>query len=417
MPVLKLTKSSIKALVATVKPVSYFDTELKGFGLKVFPSGERRWIFEYRPGAGGRGVAKRRMVLGGADTITPDEARDLARKAQAQVRLGADPVEEKNRLRDSATVADLIEMYMADEIRPLRKASTAALYKIYMDRHIEPAIGARKAVLLSQIDVARLHRSIGAVQKVTANRVLAFLHAAYMFGIDRKLLPPDTENPAAGIEKYTEASRERYLSEADFARLGEAIRKAETVGIDWRPSDADKPNAKHTPKEGKSRLGPHAAAAIRLLIFTGARLREILHLRWGEVDLERGVLQLPDSKTGKKTMLLTAPAVEILAALPRVGTYVIAGDHPQKPRSDLKRPWELVSREAGLAGVRLHDLRHSFASVGVNANLGLPMIGKLLGHANASTTERYAHIAIHPLQQSGDLIAKRIASAMGEALP
>jgi integrase len=149
-------------------------------------------------------------------------------------------------------------------------------------------------------------------------------------------------------------------------------------------------------------LSPHAVAAIRLLLFTGCRLREILHLRWTEVDFERGLLSLPDSKTGKKSVILNAPALAVLADLPRIGEFVIAGEAPDKPRADLRKPWEAVSRAADLKGVRLHDLRHSFASVGAGGGLGLPIVGKLLGHKNAATTERYAHLDTDPLRRASD---------------
>jgi len=161
-------------------------------------------------------------------------------------------------------------------------------------------------------------------------------------------------------------------------------------------------------------IGPHAAAALRLFLFTGARLREILHLQWQHADFERGLLFLPDSKTGKKTIVLSGPAVNVLATIPRVGTYVIAGNNPGKPRADLKRPWELVCQRARLEGVRIHDLRHSFASVGAGGGLGLPIIGKLLGHADVKTTQRYAHLDNDPLRRATDIIAGKIAAAMGE---
>jgi integrase len=199
-------------------------------------------------------------------------------------------------------------------------------------------------------------------------------------------------------------------------RLGDAIREAETTGL---PYAVDK--AKHAPKEENRRtvIGPHAAAAMRLLILTGARLREILHLRWEHVDFERGMLLLSDSKTGKKSIVLNAPALDVLANLPRVGAYVIAGNsagtEDEQARSDLKRPWAAVSKRAGLEGVRIHDLRHTHASVGAGAGLGLPIIGKLLGHAQASTTARYAHLDADPLRRASDRIGSHISAAMGDS--
>jgi integrase len=346
------------------------------------------------------------MVLGTPKTLTPDEARNIAAGVLARVRLGGDPAGEKTASRQAETVRDILDAYL-DQARSLRKASTAALYKLYIDKHLAPALGGKKAIDLRRDEVVRFHRLVGKGHPATANRVIAILSAAYNFGIKSELLPKGTPNPAAGVEKFKEQSRERYLSEAELLRLGDAIRDAET-GIPW-PRDATQ--NKHAPKKPENRvtkIGPHAAAGLRLLIFTGARLREILHLQWDHVDLQRGLLLLPTSKTGKKTIVLSDIALTIISALPRVGRFVIAGNDNSKPRSDLQRPWALVSKRANLSGVRLHDLRHSFASVGVGSGMGLPIIGKLLGHANASTTERYAHLAADPLRRASDAISGAI---------
>jgi integrase len=176
----------------------------------------------------------------------------------------------------------------------------------------------------------------------------------------------------------------------------------------------EKPKSKNLPKAKNlfTKIGPFAAAAIQLLLFTGCRLREILHLKWEQVDLERGLLFLPDSKTGRKTIILNAPALAVLTKLERVGSYVIPGDDLEKPRADLKRPWEAVSKRAGLYGVRLHDLRHTYASFGAGGGLGLPIIGKLLGHTQASTTQRYAHLDNDPLRRASEQIGGTIAAAL-----
>jgi integrase len=141
-------------------------------------------------------------------------------------------------------------------------------------------------------------------------------------------------------------------------------------------------------------------------------LREILDLRWSEVDFERGMLHLPDSKTGKKSVILNAPALAVLASLPRLSEFVIAGDNPTRPRADLKRPWEVVTRRAALVGFRLHDCRHAFASIGVGASLGLPVVGGLLGHKSSETTQRYAHLDADPLRRASNTIGATIAAAM-----
>jgi len=161
-----------------------------------------------------------------------------------------------------------------------------------------------------------------------------------------------------------------------------------------------------------AKIGSFAVAALRHLQFTGCRLREILHLKWENVDSQRGLLFLADSKTGKKTVVLNAPALVVLTGLERIGSYVVPGEHPEKPRADLKGPWEAVSKRAGLDGVRLHDLRHTYASLEAGSGLGLPIIGKLLGHTQASTTQRYAHLDNDPLRRATEHIGNQIAEAL-----
>jgi integrase len=241
---------------------------------------------------------------------------------------------------------------------------------------------------------------------------LAVVGSMYSFA-GRTGAVPDGTNPVRKIDKFKEHRRERFLTGAELERLGAAIREAETRGIPWAVDDA-KPKARHLPKPRNrfTKIGLFAAAAIRLLLFTGCRLREILHLKWEHVDLERGLLFLPESKTGRKTVILNAPALAVLSRLDRLSLYVIPGDDAEKPRADLKRPWEAVSKRAGLHGVRLHDLRHTYASFGAGGGLGLPIIGKLLGHTQSATTARYAHLDNDPLRRASENIGGRIAAAL-----
>jgi integrase len=209
-----------------------------------------------------------------------------------------------------------------------------------------PALANRKAEAVTRAEVARLHDQLKD-KPYQANRLLAVIGSLYTFA-ERRGLVPESRNPAKKIEKFPEERRERFLTPEELERLGSAIREGETVGIAWR-EDGTAPKSKHLAKEENQRtlLSPDAGAALRLLLFTGARLREILHLRWEHVDLGRGLLLLPDSKTGRKTIVLNRPALEILQAHPRTGTYVISGTHPDRPRTDLKKPWSAVCRRAG----------------------------------------------------------------------
>jgi integrase len=189
-------------------------------------------------------------------------------------------------------------------------------------------------------------------------------------------------------------SRERFLTPEELARLGDAL--ADVASID-----------------------PFAIAAIRLLILTGARLREILHAKWREVDFERGIIFLPDSKTGKKPIYLSAAALAVLADIPRLegNPHVFPGKADGVPRGGLDRPWSAIRKAAGLDGLRIHDLRHSFASVGAGGGLGLPIIGKLLGHTQAATTQRYAHVAADPVRQAVETIGAMNRTPGAEVTP
>ena len=412
MPVVKLTKLFADGVAPTANRVIYYDRDLTGFCLKVLPSGSKRWCVEYRPGAGGRGVAKSRIVLGSTNAVTADQARTSARKMLASVALGDDPGAARKGARQMPTFREFANRYLEEEAKAKLKPRTVVNYRIYLSKHAAPVIGSLKLDQIKSSDIARLHRRIGLTRPMTANRIVECIGSVYRYAKTCGLISRET-NPASHIESFREHRRERFLSSEELSRLGESIREAETVGVPWI-IDETTINTKYIPKSRLTNIGPHAAAALRLLILTGARLREILNLRWDYVDIERGLLLLPDSKTGRKTIVLNAPALLILNQLPRTSEFVVVGDDPAKPRHDLNRPWRLVARRAGLGGVRLHDLRHTHASFGAAAGLGLPIIGKLLGHAQPATTARYAHLDADPLRRASERIANDIASAMGE---
>jgi integrase len=423
MPVLKLTRKNVQAITPSDKPVIYFDTDIKGFGLRVSPTGARSWILEYRPGAGGRAVAKKRIKLGVPAMMSPEEARDEASRTLARVTLGADPASSRHEERRADTVSEIAMKYLRDHVQVKRKARTYTEYKSAIERYVIPVLGSMRGSLVTASDVARLQAHItrgkdgtGNGGRTMANRTLAVLSAMFGWASKHGLVPAG-HNPAAVIERFKERKMERFLSTEELASLGSALTEAETVGIPY-DVDESKKGAKHAPKLKSRRTvyGPHAVAAIRLYLLTGARRREILDLKWSEVDLERGVLFLGDSKTGPKTLVLSAPAIDVLKSIPRVGKYVIAsesaGSPEEKPRADLNKPWRAVLKRSKLENVRLHDLRHSFASVGVGNSMGLPIVGKLLGHTQAATTARYAHLDTDPLKRAADAIGAHISDAM-----
>ena len=415
MSTLKLTKRVVDG--AELRPARYtlFDSEIRGFGLRVFPSGQKSYVLEYKSGDGGRRAVTKRITIGKSSEFTPDEARRIADRLRSRAKIGQDPQKEKSEYRKAASVTDMAEQFLRGHVETKRKPTTKSFYEGILRRVVVPAFGNRKASELTRADLARVHLELS-TKPILANRVLAIVGSMYAFAGKHGLVT-EGFNPAHGIEKYKETARERLLSVEELERLGASIRVAETVGIPWE-IDSTK-ESKHVPKvKRETVVSEHAAAALRLLIFTGARLREILHLKWAHVDFDRGLLLLPDSKTGQKAIVLNAPALSVLTNLTRVGAYVIAGDRAgskdEKPRSDLKRPWDMIRRHAKLEGLRIHDLRHNFASFGVGGGMGLPIIGKLLGHTQAATTQRYAHLDADPLRRASNAIGNTIAAAMGE---
>ena len=389
-----------------------WDAALAGFGLRIQTTGAKSYVVKYRAGTG-RGAPTRRVTLSRVGKITPDEARTFAKKTLGSVAHGADPAAQRAAEKRASTLAEAAEQFLIEHVEAKRSASSASSYRDLLVRLALPEIGKRKADKITSAEIQRLH-SKNAHTPYQANRLLRVLSSLFTFAGKAHVVPVGF-NPCRGIEYFPEEGRERYLTTQELALIGEAIREAETIGLPYAV-DETKPTAKHAPKEGSRRtvIGPHAAAALRLLIFTGARLREILHLKWEHVDYERGLLLLPTSKTGKKTIVLNAPALAVLDTLPRTSGFVIAGASVDSPRSDLKKPWKAVAARAGLSGVRIHDLRHTHASVGAGAGLGLPIIGKLLGHTQSATTQRYAHLDNDPLRKASENIGSRLAAAMGE---
>lgn len=409
----KLTIRVVDALEATGKAYFVWDSVVSGFGVAVSSSGVKSYVVKYRVGKG-RAAITRRMTLGKVNVSPVDEAREKARKIIAKGNDEKDVVAERKANAEISTIKQLADKFLKQHAHAKRKASTAAYYELMIAKHIVPALGTKRANQITRAEISNWHAAFD-TKHVTANRALTILRAMYAFGHKHGYVPEDV-NPTRHIDKNPEEGKERYLTKDELQQLGEALRLAETTGLPW-VMDTDKPTAKHIPKKIQSTtLDPYAVAAIRLLIFTGARLREILHLKWDYVDVQRGLLFLPDSKTGKKTIVLSPPALAILAALPRVEKcpFVIVGKSIDKPRADLKRPWDSIKTHAGLTDVRLHDLRHTYASYGAGAGLGLPIVGKLLGHAQSSTTERYAHLDNDPLKRGASIIGGEIAAAMGE---
>jgi integrase len=317
---------------------------------------------------------------------TPDKARTEAKRLLGQVAGGDDPAGAKAERRKAETVADLAARFLSDHVQAKRKGRTAREYQRLLDKIIAPALGRRKIGDVTRADIARLHHA-GRDAPYQANRVLAVL--SKMFNLAEAWgLRADGSNPCRHIERNPERGRERMLSATELARLGDAL--------------------------GAYDGSPYVPAAVKLLLFTGARLSEVLGLRWECVDVERGEARLPDSKTGAKTLHLPPPALAVLVGLPRAdgNPHVIVGQKDRAGLVNLEKPWRSIRTAARLPDVRLHDLRHAFASVGAASGNSLLVIGKLLGHAQAATTHKYAHLGADPVKAAAASIAGKIAAAL-----
>jgi integrase len=384
----KLTKRVVDA--ADIKETEHFiwDGELPGFGLRVLPSGRKRYVVQYRAGR-----RSRRISLGPSSVLTCEQARTRAIGIIAATRNGEDPAAKRDAERRAITVKELGDRFDREHIALRLKASTAKGYRRMLERVVIPALGRHRVTEVTRADVAKIHHDLRHIP-YDANRSLEIIskmfNLAEMWG-----LRPDGSNPRKHIKKYPEEKRERFLSPAELRRVGEVLREMEGEGIELPPS----------------------IAAARLLILTGCRLGEIMTLQWEHVDILGKALRLPDSKTGAKVVHLGQPAVEILEKIERVegNPWVIVGTKPGARLTDLQPFWQRVRARAGLKDVRIHDLRHTFASTAVAAGQGLPMIGKLLGHTQVQTTARYAHLAADPVKVAADNVAAEISACLNRA--
>ena len=390
----------------------------KGFTLRVSPGGVKTWHLVYRANEGGRSEPKRRLKIGDFPAMSADEARKKARDHISQIRNGADPATSRIERRESVTLSTLANAFI-DHVKMHLKASTAANYTDILRRIVIPTIGHLKAESITSKTLAQLHKDWG-ITPYQANRTLAVVSSMYSWGAGSGDYVPEDFNPTRKIQKYKEVGRSYRLSTDAYRRLGAAIREAETVGVPWR-IDMANPGVKHLGKDAADRrtvISAEAAAAIRLLIYTGARLREILNLRWSEVDLTDAVLSLPTSKTGAKQIALSAQAVEVLKALERRCEFVFPGplkaDGTYSPRTELRRPWKAVASQAELDKVRIHDLRHSYATNAIASGEGIWAVSKLLGHSRIDTTMKYVHLDVHEHKPAADRVSAHIAASMGE---
>jgi integrase len=382
----KLTKAMIDRAEAATCDLLLWDETLPGFGLRAKPSGVKSFLVQYRT----RERISRRLTIGRYGPLTLEQARKEARRLLGEAALGQDPARARHEAGTGPTVADLGRRYMREHCMGRCKPSTIVQHEWLLNKFILPQLGARRVRLLARDDIDRLHQRLAATP-YNANRVLGLLRTMLNHAEHWTWRDPGS-NPTQLIRKYVERRKQRYLSPAELQRLDAALTAGEAQGT----------------------ISIHAAAAIRLLVLTGCRLGEILTLPWSAVDLQNRQLVLARHKTdtkGVKAVPLSAPAIEVFNRLPRAdgNPYVIVGALPGRPLCELQKPWRRVRSQAGLSDVRLHDLRHSFASFCAAAGLSLPVIGGLLGHTSQQSTARYAHLSQDSLQRAAESAGATIA--------
>jgi integrase len=382
-----LTDAVIKRLPVPAKGNKItFDATLPGFGCRVTVAGHRSFILNYRT----KGGRERRITIGEVGNWTVGAARIEARRLKQLVDRGGDPLADIEEERLRPTMAELCDRFQAEHL-PRRRPGTAKNYALILRLHVRPHFGPHVKVAEVTIDdIEKLHRKItDGGSPTAANRTVATLSKMFSLAIRWGMC---ANNPAKGIDRNAETGRKRYLKGDELARLVAAL-------------------AAHPDRQD--------ANIIRMLLLTGARRGEVFSMRWADIDLTEGNWTKPGSTTKQKTehvAPLSAPARQLLAEIAAtqkkpLGTYVFPGDSATGHAVELKRAWKALSKAAGITGLRVHDLRHSFASQLVSGGASLPLIGALLGHSNVATTNRYAHMFSDPQRAAVEKIGAIIGAA------
>jgi len=384
----RLTKRLIDGLAATGKLYEIRDAEIIGFSLRVTPAGVKTYCYQWRDNAG----RWRREAIGRHGTLTCDQARAIAQKWAARAAAGEEP-NPKGPAPDLATMEQLRDRYMREHAA-YKKPRSALNDRGYWDNHILPALTGRTVASITKKDCQALHLRLRATP-TNANRVLEVLRKAMNLA-EVWDMRPEASNPCRGIEFYKLKKRKRYLSPAEAQRLGAALKALDAEGG----------------------LPARFAALVRLEIYTGARKGEWLGAKWDDVDLEKGTLRLADTKSNEaQDVILPPAALGVLAGIKRAlgNPYIIAGAKYGQPLQETRRLWKRLCEDAGISGLRMHDLRHSFASYTVTGTGNLAIVGGLLRHADPQTTARYAHLLDDPLRAAAHVGAGHLAYLIDDA--
>ncbi|MEP6342089.1 MAG: tyrosine-type recombinase/integrase [Maricaulaceae bacterium] len=370
---MRLTKRSIDNLVTPDKDTFLWDDEIKGFGLRLSPQGKKTFIVQYRHN--GR---TQRIRLGHVGNLTIHKARRDAQILIGEIANGKSPAKTVRNFRESPTLEDVSKRFINEHVKLKLKPSTQSDYQHNIRKYILPSLGKRKIAEIQYQDIHALHLKMKDIP-TQANRTVSLLSKIFSLS-ERWGLREGSSNPCTQIERYKEKRRIRFLDKNELSKLWETLETA----------------------HAKNLTSIYAVTAYKLLILTGCRLGEIRTLKWNYIKGNR--IDFPDSKTGHKRIPLNAAAMDVLQQTPRKmdNEYVICGDVCGQPIINLQKSWRRIRREAGLDDVRIHDLRHTFASHAVMGGTPLALVSKLLGHTQISTTMRYAHLADAELAKASE---------------
>ena len=387
---LKLTKRIVERLKAEGKDAIYWDRDVAGFGVRVHTTGRKLYIVQSRGPAG-----LKRVTLGRVGAQPIDKHRREAAAVIDRIKRGEEPFPPEP--APEPTVADLAERFLKTHVGARCKPGTAKSYRLAIRNHILPALGEKALGEVGPEDVAALHHGLRETPSA-ANRAVWVLSRMFVLAEAWEMAPP-TSNPCRHVRYYREDSRERFLSPEEFRHLGAALKRLEAEGS----------------------MMPSAIAALRLLMLTGCRSDEILSLKWDDVDRTSRVLRLRDAKTGPRMVPLTWAALKVLDGIEREDgvPWVFLGARPKSRLACLSSHWRRIKRETGLHDVRVHDLRHSYASRALALGENLSVIGRLLGHARIGTTAKYSHLVRDAEKaaaaRTGDSIGAHIMPGSAEA--
>ena len=377
-----LSKRIVDRLAVNDKDAVFWDRELPGFGLRVYPSGAKVYVVQTR--CAGR---SKRVTVGRHGDVSPDQARKEAARIIARIKAGEAPRPDPPKAEP--TIAELAERYQREHVAMHCKPATVAHYRIMLAKHIVPALEELKVAEVERKHILAFQYELREKPTV-ANRAIEML--VKMFNLAEVWeLRPSNSNPCRYVRRYkVQPQHERFLTPEELQLLGQALDAA----------------------PGERLASKHGATAIRLLVLTGCRRNEIMGLRWDDVNFQAGELRLRDSKADARVVPLTPPAAELLADLPRVAgnPWVFPGRKRGTHQRNINDSWDRIRKRASLDGVRLHDLRHSFASRALALGESLSMIGKLLGHTQVQTTARYAHLARESVKASTAKVAESIGA-------